>query len=192
MQPYYHLTKNENVDRILKEGLRTGADLGHASPRYYGTECDNHFIYLSKTPDALLKWYPNMDRSSKSLLTLHLPDGHPTERDLDTHVIVSGIGIVFGSLTLKDVLQKMGVSLSIKEIIEISKDRTKIQEIFSRVPNYAWDNTFGFYRTPKNIPSSAIVRAERCDVDYVLNQEDLLKLIDESFEKDRRPRHVYA
>lgn len=180
MQPYYHITKNENVERILQEGLRTGADLGYKPPQCYGTICDNSFIYLSKTPDSLNKWFANMDKSLKSLVTLHLPNGHPLERDLDTHVIVSCQGAIFGSLTLEDILQEMGVDFSTKDLIQISKDRTKIQELFVSVPKYEWDRVFGFYRTSKNIPPTSIVRVEKGDADFVLNQKEIIKLIEDS------------
>lgn len=181
MQSYYHLTKNENVEKILKEGLRSGADLGYKPPQYYDKVCDNNFIYLSKTPDSLNRWFANMDKSSKSLITLYFPEGHPIGRDLDTPVIVSGQGAVFGSLTLKDVLQEMGIDLSTKDLVQVSQDRTKIQELFVNVPNYTWDRVFGFYRTPINVPASSIVRFERCDQDFVLNQRDLIALIEDSF-----------
>ncbi|MEK6861573.1 MAG: hypothetical protein AABY07_06395, partial [Nanoarchaeota archaeon] len=105
---------------------------------------------------------------------------------------VTGQGVFSGSLTLKGILKEMGIDLPSQDLIQVLKDRTKIQELFAGVPDYTWDRVFGFYRTPANIPPTSIVRVERCDQDFVLNQRDLIALIEDSFSRDKRPKSVYV
>src|SRR3989338_8669575 len=111
MMPLFHITKNKNVERIRAEGLKPGVDLGLEVQDYYGAICDNMFVYLSKTPDALNRWFANLKKEDYSLVTLHLPEEQPLERDLDVHVVIKGQGKFFGYCQLKEIMKELGVAL---------------------------------------------------------------------------------
>lgn len=190
MMPLFHITRNKNVERIRAEGLKPGADLGLEVQDYYGAVCDNRFVYLSKTPDALNRWFANLKKEDYSLVTLHLPEDQPLERDLDVHVVIKGQGNFFGYCQLKEIMKELSVSLPEEGLVDIVGDANAIKSLLSIASDRDWDRTFGFYRTPIAIPPTVISSVERCDINGVLNREYLLDLIAKGFKSEKGKRHV--
>ncbi|MDO8556590.1 MAG: hypothetical protein Q7R96_05460 [Nanoarchaeota archaeon] len=185
MQAYYHWTTQERAERILKEGLKPGKDVGLGST-HNGRLCDNTYAYLAKNLDVLLtgNFRGILEEPGTTVLELSIEEKHPLERDMDVHLLITTTGMlagmnlykILGDLAITDILDFYELlppeaKLLHKEaqrnnthnnketqtclFMLAALDETFVTTLLKRATQEAWDKIFGFYRTQQFIPNQA-------------------------------------
>ena len=191
MERYYHYTNQKNIEKILREGLKPGNQIG-VQTQYNGRMCNNNYIYLARNFSVFGgELFPNILKQKDFVfLSVDIPAEHPIERDLDVSLMITGQGI-FASLEFFKIMNMLGTTditgadafldeegkklhdTLLKEV-ENGNEKAKggliylfatseevVKGLFSKVPVESWDNVFGFYRTAKPIPCNRQYKLER-------------------------------
>lgn len=188
---YYHCTRTENIEKILKEGLRPGAERGYCTS-YNGKQCDSNYVYLVKNFEVFKEDLFNglLKQPEVGLLSVDLPSEHPVERDLDVHMLITTQGLFasaelfrFMSLlcvkkldgceevmdkdkrTTLDLLirkENNGDKIAKGLVIQcIAEDVNAVKFLLSKATPKKWDEALGFYRTAKAIPPNGNYKIKR-------------------------------
>ena len=147
MNQFYHWTNKSNLQSILKNGLKTGKELGIQN-YYFGEPIDNRYIYLAKKPEEL------PEKPDFCMLSIELPDRHPIERDYDLAIFLQGGWLMTPMQTFLDTIKKIK-QLGIQPVDETFDftSREKITRVLQEATDLNWDKAFAFYRTKKSIPN---------------------------------------
>ena len=163
MGTFYHITKQEFLDDILEQGLKSRAETGkqgwvevHGNPK---------FIYLSNRPLYLDELNARMeeagvvfedDVAERLILEVDLPQDHPVERDYDQILVYKKIDPIvfarrFPGISKEDMMRGI-----LQHFAGISYDGDfsdeSLMAAFDKIPDDVYDDKlFGCYRTKQSI-----------------------------------------
>jgi hypothetical protein len=191
MPRYYHYTTEENIERILREGLKPGIEVGQQTG-YRGKVCDNRYVYLAKGVEVFRSgpFKGLVGKPGTGLLSVDIPEEHTLERDLDVYVIITTQGIlasfefmrIMGALGVTDIPDCRDIisqdhqrtyDLLTKKIesgddqakglllMLVATDEQAVKTLLGRATQEKWDEVLGFYRTQVSIPLTSPYKIER-------------------------------
>ena len=180
MNIYYHCLPQEDVQRVLKEGIKPGKQIG-IQRHFRGIPVDNNYLYLWKNLNILDgEVYHGLLSDGCLFLKVTVPETHPIERDLDAKILLQNdplllipimnlLKIDFKPTDYLDSnaimrikryanenrsLPKMEMIRGSSRIVceELVKNRQTINTILQMSTDENWDSIIGFYRTTQTIP----------------------------------------
>ena len=171
MVTYYHRVPHRETEKVLKEGIKPGIELG-IKTFHLGMPVDNGYLYLWKNLNILQGNLYHLEISSGcDFLEVELSQDHPIERDLDAKILLMSsphlIPFIIEMLQvdfdpkefvdeityrayIKEALQlperDRPIELGRKVAIDLSSNPEALVTILKRASGDKWDEVFGFYR----------------------------------------------